>query len=195
MQTLSFICKSRNKNMVWDEMRWVFVSKITHKNRFECKNENLVWEKQLTRSKIDSNSNYLPSYLWEFFHPSFYGLHAKFLILLAKHCIPSILIDPSRPDSPPMKGTKIYGFWYQSYLQYLQGPSQRITKPITYFKFDKPFSFQSSSDHAIKCVSYCKILTKITGCEFDTIYHLVDGTRNSNRSWFYDKILYENWLC
>ena len=26
-----------------------------------------------------------------------------------------------------LKGTKIYGFWYQSYLQYLQGPSQGLT--------------------------------------------------------------------
>ena len=49
-------------------------------------------------------------------------------------------------------------------------------KPMIYFKFDKPFSFQSSSDHTIKCVGYCKLLTKITGCEFDTLYHIVDGT-------------------
>ena len=47
---------------------------------------------------------------------------------------------------------------------------------MTYFKFDKPFSFQSSSDHTIKCVGYCKLLTKIAGCEFDTLYHIVDGT-------------------
>ena len=52
----------------------------------------------------------------------------------------------------------------------------KIAKPMTYFKFDKPFSFQSSSDHTIKCVGYCKFLTKITGCEFDTLYHIVDGT-------------------
>ena len=26
-----------------------------------------------------------------------------------------------------LKDTKIYGFWYQSYLQYLQGPSQGLT--------------------------------------------------------------------
>ena len=52
----------------------------------------------------------------------------------------------------------------------------KIAKPMTYFKFDKPFSFQSSSDHTIKCVGYCKLLTKITGCEFDTLYHIVDGT-------------------
>ena len=37
----------------------------------------------------------------------------------------------------------------------------KIAKPMTYFKFDKPFSFQSSSDHAIKCVGYCQLLTKI----------------------------------
>ena len=47
---------------------------------------------------------------------------------------------------------------------------------MTYFKFDKPFSFQSSSDHTIKCVGYCKLLTKIARCEFDTLYHIVDGT-------------------
>ena len=52
----------------------------------------------------------------------------------------------------------------------------KIAKPMTYFKFEKPFSFQSSSDHAIRCVGYCKLLTKITGCEFDTLYHIVDGT-------------------
>ena len=33
----------------------------------------------------------------------------------------------------------------------------KIAKPMTYFKFDKPFSFQSSSDHAIRCVGYCKL--------------------------------------
>ena len=53
---------------------------------------------------------------------------------------------------------------------------RKIAKPITYFKFDKPFSFQSSSDHAIECVGYCKLLTKIAGCEFDTLYHIVDRT-------------------
>ena len=37
----------------------------------------------------------------------------------------------------------------------------KIAKPMTYFKFDKPFSFQSSSDHTIRCVGYCKLLTKI----------------------------------
>ena len=47
----------------------------------------------------------------------------------------------------------------------------KIAKPMTYFKFDKPFSFQSSSDHAIRCVGYCKLLTKIAGCEFDTLPH------------------------
>ena len=52
----------------------------------------------------------------------------------------------------------------------------KIAKPMTYFKFDKPFSFQSSSDHAIRCIGYCKLLTKIAGCEFDTLYHIVDGT-------------------
>ena len=31
------------------------------------------------------------------------------------------------PISDNVKGTKIYGFWYQSYLQYLQGPSQGLT--------------------------------------------------------------------
>ena len=41
---------------------------------------------------------------------------------------------------------------------------RKIAKPITYFKFDKPFLFQSSSDHAIECVGYCKLLTKIAGC-------------------------------
>ena len=53
---------------------------------------------------------------------------------------------------------------------------RKIAKPMTYFKFDKPFSFQSSSDHAIECVGYCKLLTKIAGCEFDTLYHIIDGT-------------------
>ena len=52
----------------------------------------------------------------------------------------------------------------------------KIAKPMTYFKFDKPFSFQSSSDHTIRCVGYCKLLTKTTGCEFDTLYHIVEGT-------------------
>ena len=42
----------------------------------------------------------------------------------------------------------------------------KIAKPMTYLKFDKPFSFQSSSGHTIRCVGYCKLLTKITGCEF-----------------------------
>ena len=53
---------------------------------------------------------------------------------------------------------------------------RKIGKPITYFKFDKPFSFQSSSDHTIRCVGYCKLLTKIARCEFDTLYHIVDRT-------------------
>ena len=53
---------------------------------------------------------------------------------------------------------------------------EKIAKPVTYFKFEKPFSFQSSSDHTIRCGGYCKLLTKITGCEFDTLYHIVDGT-------------------
>ena len=52
----------------------------------------------------------------------------------------------------------------------------KIAKPMTYFKFDKSFSFQSSSDHAIRCVGYCKLLTKIAGC-VDTLYHIVDGTK------------------
>ena len=53
-------------------------------------------KKQLTRSKIDGNLKLLSFAFVRVFpsiHP-FYGLHAKFLILLAKHCIPSILIDP-----------------------------------------------------------------------------------------------------
>ena len=47
--------------------------------------------KQLTRSKIDSKFlNYLALFV-RVFHPS--CLHTKFLILLAKRCNPSILID------------------------------------------------------------------------------------------------------
>ena len=47
--------------------------------------------KQLARSKIDSKFlNYLALFV-RVFHPS--CLHAKFLILLAKCCNPSILID------------------------------------------------------------------------------------------------------
>ena len=50
-------------------------------------------KKQLTRSKIDSNYKLLSFIFVRIFHPSFYGLHAKFLSLLAK-CIPSILTGP-----------------------------------------------------------------------------------------------------
>ena len=65
----------------------------THtENTVWMQNQNLVWEKQLARSNIDSNSKLLSS-VCESFPSILYSLHTKFLILLAK-CILSILIDP-----------------------------------------------------------------------------------------------------
>ena len=61
-------------------------------------------------------------------------------------------------------------------LKIFEELKRKITKPMMYFRFDKPFSFQSSSDHAIKFVGYFKLLIRITGCEFDTLYHIVDRT-------------------
>ena len=52
----------------------------------------------------------------------------------------------------------------------------KFNKLLTYLKFGKPFSFQSFSDHEIKCIGYIKILTKIAGCEFDILFHVIDGT-------------------
>ena len=73
----------------------------------------------------------------------------------------------------------------------------KFAKPMTYFKFDKPFSFQSSSDHAIRCVGYCKLLTKN---HWMWVWHSLPHSRwnqfrDNDRPWLYDEILYENWLC
>ena len=79
--------------MRWDEMN--FVSKITHKKYGLNAKPEFCMKKQLARSKIDSQFLKLLSFIFVSFpsiHP--YSLHAKFLILLAKSCFPSILIDP-----------------------------------------------------------------------------------------------------
>ena len=59
---------------------------------FEPKLEIFIMGKQLTRSKIDSNFKLLSSVCESF--PSILICTQNALFLLAKHCIPSILIDP-----------------------------------------------------------------------------------------------------
>ena len=58
---------------------------------FEPKTRNFIMGKQLARSKIDSNFKLLSSVCESF--PSILICMQKPLFLLAKHCIPSILID------------------------------------------------------------------------------------------------------
>ena len=84
-------------------------------------------KKQLTRSKIDSNSKLLIFVSVRVFsiHPY---LHAKFPILLAKCCIPSILIDPecSMGFFTIERYQNIWILVTKLFTIYLQGPSQGL---------------------------------------------------------------------